>query len=179
MNRRPLLLGLALAVAAAWSAWIVAGDDGQVVAAAARPAKTATSATPRELASNAPTLPGTAARPAPGVDEQFQLERRPAAPSHPRNLFGQYSYEAPKPKLAPTPPEAPHAPPLPFTYVGRIVIGGQTTYLLNEGSEPRALVVGANAGEFKLVQADPQRLTFLHEPTGQRVSLSLANAASH
>lgn len=193
MTRRNLVLGLSLLVSLAWSAWLLVADDGAdtgVVQAVARhdAAPVAPAASSRDAAREVDRGIAAARReagpvamaslaPAPdGADPRGAgrvLDERPAAPAHPRNLFAEYSYEAPRPKVVVV-PEKPHAPPLPFTYSGRLVIGATTTYLLMRGDTPVNLTVGADAGDFTLVEADPQRLVFVHEPTGERVALSLA-----
>ncbi len=193
MTTRRAILGALLLATLGWSAWLVFGadgadDSGVVQAVAHREASVtsapgpdtgpatehsrATAAERRQaiaVASLAPREAGAAGH------ASAALETRPAPPAHPRNLFAEYNYEAPKPKVVPV-IEKPHAPPLPFAYSGRLIIDGSTTYLLLRGETPVNLIVGAEAGEFKLVDADTQRLIFLHGPTGERVALSIAKA---
>lgn len=100
---------------------------------------------------------------------------RPQAPTKPHNAFGAYTYAPPRPAPVAVAPEPPHAPPLPFAYTGRLVVDGRATYLLLQSGTPISVTVGADVGEFKLVEAGPDRLVFLHGPTGQQVAMSLAS----
>lgn len=174
MNRRKLILGVGLLGSLAWSAWLFTGvgndENAEIVQAAVRPP-----GAPGRPTAGAPVVALGSPASALTSDEPV---RRPGPPARPRNLFGEYSFEPPKPKAPP--PERPHAPALPFSYSGRLVIDGQTTYLLARGDAPLMnLVVGASAGDFQLVGADAQQLVFLHGPTGDRVPLRFATAKAH
>jgi len=102
---------------------------------------------------------------------------RPAAPAHPGNLFAAYTYEPPKPPVVAPPPEPPHAPPLPLTYAGRLVVGAKTTYLLMRGEETIGMAMGDEIEGFRLVEANSKNLVFLHLPTGQRMPLRMIKAS--
>jgi hypothetical protein len=178
VNRRHAVLGAALAIALGWSAWALTDDGAEVVGATARAPARAGADGPRQLAALAPSLPNGTAPPAvTPPDDDLELASRPAPPRHLRNLFGEYSYEAPKPKVEAPPAETPHAPPLPLTYAGRLVVDGQTSYLFNDGDNGTVvLALGADAGPFKLVEANGGQLVFLHGPTGDRVQVSIPEA---
>jgi hypothetical protein len=161
VSGRRLILGLGLLAAAGWSAWAVTrGEDdaGADVVLAVRRA----SPVPAAAALATPSATGSAS---------WEPPRRPPAPATMRNLFGNYSYAAARPVLAPPPPEPPHAPPLPFAFSGRMNIDGQATYILLRGDAPIEVALGADVGDFKLVEATADRLLFLHGPTGERVAL--------
>jgi hypothetical protein len=178
MRRRNLILGAALLVTVAWSAWTLvapAPEDVDVVQARVR-SPAAGTASAASAGSGARPLRADAgealAPPAP-----LQLPQRPAAPSNERNLFGAYSYQAPAPKLAAAAPAPVQAPPLPFRFTGQLIVDGKATYLLLQGDEPVGVTVGASVGEFQLVSADDRQLVFQYGPTGQRVPMSIASTA--
>jgi hypothetical protein len=171
VNRRGVVLGLALLASVAWSAWTLTAGPDDVVQATVRPRATAVRVAghtdPRSKASaNAPAEPAFA----------LPLAQRPTAPKAPRNLFGAYSYEAPRPPPVALVPEPPRPPPLPFVFSGRLIVDGRATYLLLQGNKPISAMLGEDIGEFRLVEAAPERLVFLHGPTGQRVALSTGSA---
>jgi hypothetical protein len=172
-HARSWVLGAALLGSLAWSFWLPGQDDAtgaDVVQAV--PHRENVGRTALAPAPEAP--PGGGATPAALDAAPEGLDARPAAPARARNLFAEYSFEPPRPKALPTAPEAPQAPQLPFRYAGRLVIGGVATYLLIRGEDTVSLALGEQANEFQLVAATPQLLTFLHGPTGQRVSLVTA-----
>jgi hypothetical protein len=177
MNRRNLILGSALLVTVGWSAWtLVAPPQEDVVQARVR---TAPAGTPAALASAATATRAarSAAGEAAGTAVALELPQRPAAPAKEHNLFGAYSYQAPAPKLASVAPPPASAPALPFRFTGQLIVDGKATYLLLQGDEPVGVTVGANIGEFQLVQADSRQLVFQYGPTGQRVPMSIAPTA--
>jgi hypothetical protein len=192
MNRRILVLGAGLLGTLAWSAWLFmngkpdsAADVVQVAArpttssarAAASPSAPLSAPQSASLSASAPIALAATANPSMSSNADA-LARQPNPPARVRNLFSDYSFEAPRPKAPPPPP--PRAPPLPFAYAGRLVIDGQTTYLLEHGDAPLVkIVVGASDGAFQLVEADAQQLIFLHGPTGDRVPLHFASAKAH
>jgi hypothetical protein len=173
MNRRQLVIGLALLGSAAWSAWVVSRDaSDEVVQATTRASGGAHGTEAPRTAGVAPSLALSAPPSAAGA-AALEFAARPVAPEHPRNLFGEYSYEPPKPKVAAPPPEPPQAPPLPMQYMGRLVVDGRTTYLLGDNRTSLRLALGEATGAYRLVDADDQNLWFLHGPTGQRVSVRI------
>ncbi len=163
MSRRQLVLGLALLLSLAWSAWtLTAPDADDGVALAVRP------------------LAGKAERIGPSIASaagNLTLPQRPQAPGKVKNLFGEYSYRPPAPPTPVAVAEAAHAPALPFVFTGRLIIDGETTYLLLQGAAPVQIKVGAAVSDFRLVEAAPERLVFVHEPTGERVAMSIASTA--
>jgi len=176
MNRRKLVLGAALLVTVAWSAWtLIAPQQDEVVQASLRPATGASTAIAPGTSAARAQRPGAGAPPPAAL--ALELSQRPLAPAKERNLFGAYSYQAPAPRVAQAAPPPPQAPALPFRFTGRLVVEGKATYLMLQGEEPIGVTVGASIGEFQLVEADPQQLVFLYGPTGQRVPMSITPTA--
>ncbi len=184
MNRRNLVLGVALLVTLGLSAWtLVAPQPDDVVQARAQPAAEARSpakAPPGRLgpASHAGESESRYAAVLPSAALALELPQRPQAPAQPHNLFGAYSYQPPPPKVVAAPPPPPQAPPLPYRFAGRLLVDGTATYFLMKGDEPVGVTLGAKIGDFQLVQADPRQLIFEHGPTGQRVTISIASLAT-
>ncbi len=113
---------------------------------------------PEDAAGAAPlVLPDRSALSAPAGRASGALFAAPPAPAAP----------------PPPPPPPPTAPPLPLTFGGRLVVGGEAAYLLNEGTRTLVLAVGATHGEFVLESADDMALTFRHQPTGLPVALPI------
>lgn len=183
MNRRMLVLGVALLISVAWSAWTLTEGDGAdgsadagIVQARVRPGAGAANKAANAAIGATARLNGSAGSAAPAARMTLELAQRPAPRDKPDNLFAAYSYSAPQAPVAAvqivTPP--PSAPPLPFRFGGRVVIDGKTTYLLTMGEEDIGATIGTDIGEFKLVEADPMQLVFLHGPSGQKVPMSIA-----
>lgn len=171
MKRRAIVLGAAMLASLAWAGWAMTTDpvdDGEALVRPRPRGEFRVALAPRD-GGTAPARAGAAPRP-----PLLELPARPAAPPQARNLFAGYSYEAPRPRAAPPPPEAPRAPPLPFTFTGLLVIDGKPTYLLLEGDATISATIGAQIGEFKLVSAETSRLVFLHGPTGELVPMPIS-----
>lgn len=72
------------------------------------------------------------------------------------------------------PPPAPVAPPLPFTYLGKIVDGGSLTVFVARGDEHYIVEAGqAVAGQYKVEQVTADAVTFIYLPLSTRQLLAL------
>ena len=191
LRRGLLALAAVATLGALWWVESGAGDPAAVDVAPPRRA-TATPAVPAPGASvAAATLPARTsgagvATPAPsggGIDlSRLQRNARGAA----ANAFEVRSWEPPPQRLsarelreqqaAAPPPPPPQAPPLPFTYLGRLVDGATTTVFLSEGGRDLAVTTGATvSGRWRLDAAGERALSFTYLPLGQRQSLSLGS----
>jgi hypothetical protein len=104
-------------------------------------------------------------------DQQLlPLTKRTAWDSH-YNLFAPPPIAAPpvSEKTVEMKPPAPQAPPLPFTYVGRIKIGDNDGVLLNIDGEISPIQQGDNLlGELYQVQGiQAKQIQFLYKPLNQ------------
>lgn len=172
MKPRTLILALALLGSIGWSAWILITPQDEVVLAtnpAARSQIGVRRSAQLQTRLSAPTAHDVMSAPS------LSWSVRPQAPAKPHNVFSAYTYEAPRPAPVAAAPVPPRAPSLPFAYSGRLVIDGRATYLLLQSGTPISVTVGADIGDFKLVEAEADRLVFLHGPTGQQVAMSLAS----
>ena len=180
MRSRPLLLGGALVASFVWSAWALFSPQEEVVQPTARNVPAASGSAgggSRVVEHDASRAVSASARRDDTMPQRFELPPRPQAPSQLHNLFAAYTYEAPRPVARLAAPEPPHAPPLPFAYAGRLIVNGQSIYLLSQAGAPITATLGTQIGEFKLVQAASDRLVFLHGPTGQEVAMTFGPAA--
>lgn len=128
---------------------------------------------------------GPAARPVeqapvPGLD--LSRLRRDSIPVR-GDAFGPRNWDPPPPKVvraarvetvvAPPPPP-PQAPPLPFTYLGRLDEGNRTTVFLAGPSKDHAVTTGAVIdGVYRVDEITPQRVVVTYLPLGQQQSLSI------
>jgi len=182
------LLALA-AVATLGALWWVESGAGDPAAVDAAPPRRAT-APPAAPAAATPLPARTAntgaAAPAPaggGIDlERLRRSARGAA----ANAFEVRTWEPPPQRLsarelreqqaAAPPPPPPQAPPLPFTYLGRMVDGATTTVFLSEGGRDLVVTTGATvSGRWRLDAAGERALSFTYLPLGQRQSLPLGS----
>jgi len=170
MNRRNLVLGFGLLVSVALSAWTLVSGEEDTVQPVVRHAE----APHGRPASGQGSVP---ARDQPSGPAVLTLPQRALPDASPQNAFGAYNYQPPPAPRPVVVAPAPHAPPFPYLFTGRLIIDGRTRYLFLQGDTPLELSVGSSVGEFTLVEASPDLLVFLHGPTGDRVPLSIASAA--
>lgn len=135
----------------------------------------------------APVAPGPAVvavpspppLPAAAPGSPFAIGERTAPARRPRDLFGAYTWDPPAPATRaaaagpPPPPPPPVAPPLPFTYAGRVIVDERTTYVLVEGLRVHLLEPGGRVGDFRLASVTPAALVFDHAPSGTSTQLPL------
>jgi hypothetical protein len=101
-----------------------------------------------------------------------RLEARSGAPlGHNGSLFEIRTFEPPPPPVvvvAPPPPPPPSAPPLPFTYAGRMVdAGNQFLILQRNGALELAAVGGVLDGTYRIDSATDSEVRFFYLPLSQ------------
>ncbi len=163
---RRRVIGAALAVTVALALWTrIAPDPADEVSTGAgvQPARA-----PLRLADRA----ATAAEP---VDAALVLpQRSQPAGAPPANLFSAPRRAPPKQDVASAAaPPPPSAPPLPFTYGGRLVVDGETAWLLVDAGRTQIVRAGDTLGEFTLRTASDSALSFVHLPTGLETGLTI------
>lgn len=140
---------------------------------------------PREERPAARAEVTSAPREAPPALDISLLGNRAAAASA-RDLFPATSWEQkareeeirrnPPPKPAPPPP--PQAPPVPFTYLGKLVEEGVTTVFLVQGDRNFIARQGETlAGVWRVERIDEQAMTFTYVPLAKPQVLSFAARA--
>lgn len=160
-RRRALLFAL-LAGALGWSGWLALHEpagDAEIVELAkpTPPVAVASGQTPRAQPANA---------------DDATTSRLAAASV---NLFPEQTwYVPPPPPPQPpyVPPPPPQAPALPYSYMGRWLEGGETTWYLTRGGLPLAVRVGQVLdGVWRLDRAGAGSLDFTYLPLNQTRSL--------
>lgn len=163
-RQRQIALGSALVLTLALVAWVgqEAGEEDAPAVEAPRPAG---SRPPGPQAGGGTPPADTAPGLRPG---------RPAAAGEPgeiKDLFAGQTWERPPPPAEAAPPEA---PPLPFTYLGRLVDQGQVTVYLAE--EDRNLAVRQGDvinGTYRVKRISPSAVTFIYIPMNTQQTLEL------
>jgi hypothetical protein len=155
----PKWTALALAAAAVLAS-VVAGRESEQPAA---PAPSGVRAQP----------PGPAR--APALDLDLEIVKREARRETISDLFVPRSWE---PALAPAAPGAKQrasvAPPLPFTYLGRLLDGDRTSVFLARGAQTYSVEPGQRIDDsYRLEQATAAELTFTYLPLGIRQALPI------
>lgn len=77
----------------------------------------------------------------------------------------------------PPPPPPPMAPPLPFTFFGRLIDGAQRQVFLNQGE--RTVIVGAGDaidGTYRVDRIEENAVHFTYLPLGQQQTLTIPGA---
>ena len=88
--------------------------------------------------------------------------------------FGAQSWDPPPPKVVAVAPPPPSAPPLPFSYVGRQLVDGQTDVFLAQGdrifSARGKTAIDAN---YRIDSITPGSVNFIYLPLNQAQQLSI------
>ena len=168
-NRRQLLIygGLLATVLAA--VFAPSPEDSEPQSAATVPPASGNAVEPATTAPPTATV-ATALRPHP----------RTALQDPPRDLF--HIERPPQPVAAaaapqvttPAPPPRPVAPPLPYTYMGRIREQGQLSVFLTRNGKPYIARPGAVLdGQYRVDAIDPPLLEFTYLPLAQKQTLNI------
>lgn len=81
---------------------------------------------------------------------------------------------APAPKVAHAAPAKPTAPPLPFTYLGKVVDGGKTSIFVARGDENYSLEPGQTiGGTYRVDRITDSDVTFTYLPMKTRQTLRI------
>ena len=138
------------------------------------------SASPTEpRASSEPTTQALAGTPAPSADAQgLALPERPGFGKSQSPLFESQNWQPPPPKVAPQakmkagPPPAPVAPPLPYSFAGRLVHDGKLSLLLAKGDEVIPIREGDTLdGIYKVESITQTQITLVYLPLGQKQTI--------
>lgn len=152
IRRRAIAIALALAAGAG----MVAGRE--------KPA------TELVQARSAPTQTGAA------VDIDLAKLRRAESSAPQRDPFAPRSFAPPVQRAAAL-PQAPSAPPLPFSYLGRLTQDGKTEVFVLRGEELISIAAGQKIDEAYRVDAiSESSIRFTYLPLKTRQSLELAEA---
>ncbi|WP_232219932.1 hypothetical protein [Pseudogulbenkiania sp. MAI-1] len=105
------------------------------------------------------------------------LQRGPAAEGEEqevKDIFARQSWYVPPPPPKPAPP-AP--PPLPFTYLGKVIDGGQVTVFVTQGDRNLAVKTGdVIDGTYRVDAIAPPMMTLTFLPLSMQQSLEIGGA---
>jgi hypothetical protein len=104
----------------------------------------------------------------------FLPQKRSGLQNEPGELF---MVDRPPPSTAsnrPAPPPKPVAPPLPFTYMGKMEENGELTVFLTKGDVPYVAKVGdVLEGQYRVDSIHPPMIEFTYIPLGQKQTLNI------
>lgn len=117
-----------------------------------------------------------AAAGAPDID-LAKLRRAPAAPPQGDPFAPRSFAPAPRPQAREAVAEAPSAPPLPFTYFGRLTQNGATQVYVLRGEELISVAAGRKIdAEYRVDAVSEASIAFTYLPLKVRQSLDLGEA---
>lgn len=168
-TRRQLVLGLVLCMTLAATLWVSQGEE---------------EAGPAADVSDA-AAPGPARQPprreAPMDGTPLQLDRlarrAPAGPN--QDAFAGRSWVAPPPPVVEAPPPAPSAPPLPFTYIGKMQEGetGPVTIYLTQGEQAYSVRKGDVIDKtYRVESIDTAHIVLTYLPLAVKQTLTFGNS---
>jgi len=168
MKPRHMLMGAALAVAAALAAFGDKTPDEEVAEAVERPAQPARAAgTPR----TATAVPAAILRLQPRAELIGDVAGSGDA------LFGSQDWTPPPPPPPPqntAPPPPPMAPPLPFTFIGKSLQEGKWEVYLATGERTHIAVEGGTLdGAWRVERIAPPLMTLTYLPLNQVQQLNI------
>ena len=179
MTRRNVFLLAALLLAAGLAIFGDRGGDSDLALPLARRAPVAGSGAerPATTATTMTTVGGAALAAAPIGSLRARASFIGSARVRPGGTpaFGAQSWAPPPPApVAAVAPPPPVAPPLPFTYVGRQVVDGQTDIFLAEGE--RLFIARAKTAidaKYRIESIAAGSVTFIYLPLNQAQQLSI------
>jgi len=117
----------------------------------------------------------------PGLDLALLRERSQRDPE--RDPFNSQTSDESEEKPAEQPaapvPPPPEAPPLPFSFFGKLVDGGRTTVFLAMGDQNFAVRSGdAILGNYRVEEIGEQSMTLAYLPSGSKQTLAIGSAST-
>jgi hypothetical protein len=93
------------------------------------------------------------------------------------NAFEQRSWAPPAPKIKPGPPPSPQAPPLPFTYIGKMMEDGRIVVFLTQGERNFAVRSGDKLDNlYQIDEIKPTMMLLTYLPLNKQQSLPIGGA---
>ncbi len=118
-----------------------------------------------------------AGAPAAAADIDLAKLQRPASPAAQGDPFAPRSFAPPPQPVRAARAEKPSAPPLPFTYVGRVTQDGVTEVFVTRGDELISIAAGQNIDtEYRVDAVSGSRIAFTYLPLKTKQSLELEEA---
>lgn len=169
---RHLVLGLALCITLAATVWVSQGEEEGQSGPATDVSAAATPEPARQPSRREASADGT-----PPLLLDRLARRAPAGPN--QDAFAGRSWVAPPPPAAEAPPAAPSAPPLPFTYIGRMQEGetGPITIHLMQGEQSYSVKKGDVIDKtYRVESIDAAHIVLTYLPLATRQTLTFGNS---
>jgi hypothetical protein len=167
-TRRRLVLGVGLCMTLAASLWVSQGEEAESApdsAVATRPDPARQPSRRDVSVDSTPLLLDRLAR------------RAPADPN--QDAFAGRSWVAPPPPVVEAPPAAPSAPPLPFTYIGKMQEGetGPLTIYLAQGEQAYSVKKGDVIDKtYRVESMDATHIVLTYLPLAVKQTLTFGNS---
>ena len=168
-TRRRLVLGVVLCMTLAAALWVSQGEEAESApdsAAAARPGP-----------AHPPSRREASADGTPPLLLDRLARRAPAGPN--QDAFAGRSWVAPPPPVVEAPPAAPSAPPLPFTYIGKMQEGetGPLTIYLVQGEQAYSVKKGDVIDKtYRVESMDTTHIVLTYLPLAVKQTLTFGNS---
>ena len=108
---------------------------------------------------------------------QLEKFKRTAPEAEAEDIFKGKSWYVPPPPPKPVPPPPPMAPPLPFSYVGKLIDGGKVTVFLARQDRNYTVKQGEIIdGTYRVEEVRPPMMTLLYIPLNQKQSMQIGEA---
>lgn len=159
MGRKSILFAALAAtlIAAFW------GGDDETAEPVERPARAAVRDAPRQTQS-----------PAAPVSLRSELLQRESADLEIDNIFAARSWYVPPPPPKPLPPPPPTAPPMPFTYMGKLEEQGRTVVFLSREGVNYSVEQGDQIeGTYRVEAISPHAVILTYLPLDIRQTLPI------
>lgn len=179
-SQRRWLLWLTMLLGAAWLAVFAdkspSGDSAETVARPVdrKPAEAMATVSAQDL------RPAPAAAP-PARGQLLQLAVRESlirpTPASSVDLFSARNWTPPPPPVEPVQEPVPTAPPLPYTYAGKMHSGGAWEVYLTRGEATYIVRQGGSLeGTYDIEKISPPNMTLKYRPLGQQQSMFIGDA---
>jgi hypothetical protein len=167
LTRRRMVLGIALCMTLAAVLWVSQGEEESTpdVSDAAGPVNPRPPTAREGPVDGAPLLLGKLAR------------RAQADPN--QDAFAGRTWVAPPPPVVEAPPPAPSAPPLPFTYIGKLQEGetGPVTIYLTQGEHAYSVKKGDVIDKtYRVESIDSAHIVLTYLPLAIKQTLTFGNS---
>lgn len=99
-----------------------------------------------------------------------------ASTAKPANLFPVGNWAPPPPKVAKAIAVVRQAPPLPFTYLGKVLEGNSIVVFLSEGDRTHLVRTGDVVANYRVQQVTPSDMTLLYIPLDETQKLNFGSS---
>jgi len=108
--------------------------------------------------------------------EKVEKARAGVSELRPLDLFAVRSWEPAPVKSANTRPQAASAPPLPFTYLGKVMEGESIVVFLSEGGRTHLVRMGDVVARYRVQEITANDMTLVYTPLEETQKLNFGSA---